>query len=188
MAATKMDPALHRFLVFLNRHPEVRHKLAAPKDKTIVYCGNEVGPDGESIAVWQHLDLLKRQDPQKHDYVTVTDRLRNFHVTAFGESLWDHANWVSKDIECAKPGDEGKREAVVIWRAPSGIDVQGARGRVRTYVKPDESIKEKVLALVEVKLLTRPDVLEQIETDAQALHNFRIEVLQSGRTNPVIAM
>jgi len=73
-----LDPELLAVLGFLRRHPEVRGRLAAPPDKTVVYSGGVHAPDGIH-AGWRLLAQAKAKEPRRFDDVTLEERLRRFH-------------------------------------------------------------------------------------------------------------
>lgn len=180
---TKLAPELTAVLSFLRQHPAVRQRLAAPRDKTVVYSGGMSGSAGPHAA-WRLLQQAKLQDPMRFDYVTLEERLRQFHVVAFGESLFDHANRVAALLTHQGLPDQ----AMILWRALSGIYVQGATGRVRALILPGPAIASSVFNLTEVRVLLRPDVLRQIEIDPERLREFRL-VVQAGNTPaPIVVM
>jgi hypothetical protein len=180
-AMSTLDPALTRFLQFLARHPQVRQRLAAPPDRTVVYSGKV--QDGDALTdAWQLLARRKAQDPHTNDYVTLEERLRQFHAVEFGESLFDHARRVARSLNLMGRNTE----AVILWRALSGIYVQGARGRVRALVVPGPQIAGSVFNLTEVKVLLQPDVLRQIAIDPELLRNFRLQVQAGTQPTPIV--
>lgn len=191
-----LDPALTRFLSFLRQHPEVRRRLPAPPDKTVVYSGSllkleastaEGTPQGEEkqrLSAWECLAIARRQDPVRFDYVTLEDRLRQFHVAEFGESLFDHALRVAKHLNLMSR----YAEATILWRALSGIYVQGAKGRVRALVLPGPEIAKSVFSLTEVQVLSRPDVLSQIDVNPDLLRDFRLQVRTGLSPTPLVIM
>jgi hypothetical protein len=136
------------------------------------------------LAAWQALAQAKAQDPQRFDYVTLEERLRQFHVVEFGESLFEHANRVARSLNLL--GRCG--ETSVLWRALSGIYVQGAHGRVRALVMPGPAIAKSVFNLTEVQVLLRPDVLRQIEIDPALLRDFKLQVRAGASPSPIVVM
>ena len=46
-------------LSFLQKNPDVRAKIAAPRDATLLYAGSFFRP------MWQEIDQLKRSHPQQ---------------------------------------------------------------------------------------------------------------------------
>ena len=179
----KLDPELLAVLSFLGKNPWVRQRIPAPPDKTVVYSGSITSSNGVHAA-WRLLAQEKARDPRSFDYVTVEERLRQFHVVAFGESLFDHANRVSASLK-SRSLDE---QALILWRALSGIYVQGARGRVRALVMPGSAIGKSVFSLTEVHVLLRPDVIQQIDLDPELLRTFRTTVRAGGQPAPIVVM
>lgn len=102
----------------------------------------------------------------------------------FGESLFDHANRVAASLNARGLGPQ----AMILWRALSGIYVQGARGKVRALILPGPAIATSVFNLTEVRVLLKPDVLQQIQIDPELLREFRT-VVQAGQTPaPIVVM
>jgi len=181
---TKADPALRAVLKFLQRSPAVRARLCAPRDRTVVYSGAIESVDGV-FAAWRLLAQAKASDPLRFDYVTLEERLRQFHVTEFGETLFEHANRVSADLTARKL----EAQALILWRALSGIYVQGATGRVRALILPGSDparIRRSVFALTEVNVLLRPNVLANIDLDAALLRDFRATVRGGNTPAPIV--
>ena len=179
--ATPIDPELRRVMVFLNKHPRVRTSIPAPRDKTVVYSGNVDSVQGV-FAAWKLLAQAKSQDPRQFDYVTLEERLRMFHVTEFGETLFEHANRVSSSLQRKRLEDQ----ALILWRALSGIYVRGATGRVRALVLPGNKVARSVFALTEVQVLLKPDVLANIDIDANLLRDFRTTVKAGLNPSPIV--
>jgi hypothetical protein len=176
-----MDPAVTKMLQFLRNHPQVRSRIPAPPNKTVVYSGAfERGSD--MFRAWRMLAQAKAADPVKYDYVTLEERLRMFHVVDFGESLFDHANRLTAELEV-----RGRAaEAIYIWRALSGVYVQGASGKVRALILPGNGIGQSVFNMTEVNVLLRPDVLRQISIDPNALRDFRTYVRSGLTPAPIV--
>jgi hypothetical protein len=183
MSASKLDPQLRVVLTFLSTHASVRQRIPAPMDKTVLYSGGHSTPQGMHAA-WRQLAQGKQQYPLRFDYVTLEERLRQFHVVAFGESLFDHANRVSDDLTRRGLADQ----ATILWRALSGIYVQGARGKVRLLILPGPSIAGSVFNLTEVRVLQKPDVIAQIQLDPSALRDFRFWVRGGVTPAPIVVM
>ena len=179
----KLDPELLAVFGFLQKHPAVRTRLVAPPDKTVVYSGGAQTTSGFH-AGWRLLAHAKAKEPQRFDYVTVEERLRQFHVVELGESLFEHANRVSDSLK----GRGLEDQALILWRALSGIYVQGARGKVRVLILPGAAIGSSVFALTEVSVLLRSDVLQQIQIDPALLREFRVSVKAGNRPAPIVVM
>lgn len=187
MSTTRLDPELVTTLKFLARHPQVRARLAAPRDKTVVYSGglsSGVDATAQYHAAWRLLAQAKARDPARFDYLTLEERLRQFHVVEFGESLFDHANRVSDALKARGVG----AQALILWRALSGIYVQGAQGKVRALILPGSNIGQSVFNLTEVKVLLREDVLRKIDLDPTSLRDFRITVHAGLTPAPIVVM
>ena len=179
----RLDPQLVAVLSFLRKHPQVRQRIPAPAGKTVVYSGGMASDEGVHAA-WRMLAQAKAQDPIRFDNVTVEERLRQFHIVEFGESLFDHANRVSQSLKQRKLDDQ----AMILWRALSGIYVQGARGKVRALILPGAAIATSVFNLTEVSVLLRADVLQQIAIDPSLLRDFRMSVRMGNQPAPIVVM
>ena len=179
--ANRLDPELVTALQFLRTHPHVRKRIPAPLDKTVVYSGGiERGQD--AFRAWKQLAEAKAQDPKKFDYVTLEQRLRTLHVVEFGETLFEHANRISSHLDARGLQDQ----SAILWRALSGIYVQGASGKVRALILPDSKIGQSVFNLTEVNVLLRDDVLKNINIDAGLLRDFRTMVRVGSVPAPIV--
>lgn len=165
---SKLDAALLEVLRFLQKNPQVRRAIPAPRDKTVVYSG-AIRRGSDVFHAWRMLEQAKMQDPIRFDYVTLEERLKQFHVVSFGETLFEYTNRVSRGLDARGLGDQ----AVILWRALSGIYIQGAQGKVRALILPDHRIGSSVFSLTEVNVLLREDVLRNIDIDASLLSQFR---------------
>ncbi|NND58924.1 MAG: hypothetical protein HKN49_01505 [Gammaproteobacteria bacterium] len=174
---------IRKLLTFLKSHPDVRSRIAAPPDKTIVYSGDMTSPAGVSAA-WRLLEQAKKQDPQRFDYVTLEERLRTLHVPRFGETIFEHAMRIARQLASEGVPDN---QAVILWRALSGIYVQGAVGKVRALIFPGPRTPNSVFSLTEVNVLLKPSVLAKIDIDRQQLEDFRM-LARAGVTQPPIVI
>ncbi len=132
-----LDPRLKEILQLLHKHPDIRLRIPAPPGKTVVYSGGMQHP-ADVAKAWRLLAQARAKDPARFDYVTLEDRLRQIHVIALGETLHEHAIRVASELS----RDGLLDEKMILWRALSGIYVQGARGRVRLLVLPQERIEQ----------------------------------------------
>jgi hypothetical protein len=186
--ATKLDTEVLTMFKFLRSHPLVRQRLCAPADKTVVYSGgiqrsNADNPNvTDYFAAWKQLAQAKKQNPQKFDYITLEERLRQFHVIEFGETLFEHANRITDSLKSRGRADQ----AVYLWRALSGIYVQGARGKVRALILPGDNIGQSVFSLTEAKVLLRQDVLQRIEMDPNLIREFQLMVKTGLTPRPIV--
>ena len=176
-----MDPAVAKILLFLRSHPQVRSRIPAPPDKTVVYSG-AIERGSDVFRAWKLLAQAKAADPAKYDYITLEERLRLFHAVEFGESLLEHARRLTTELESRGRGSE----AMFIWRALSGVYVQGARGRVRALILPTSGIGQSVFNMTEVNVLLRPDVLTQVAIDPNVLRDFRNYVRAGLTPSPIV--
>jgi hypothetical protein len=181
---TQLQPGLKSVLKLLQGRPDLRARLCAPPDKTVVYSGSVETVQGV-FAAWRMLAQAKAQDPKRFDYVTLEERLRAFHAVELGETLFEHANRLSDTLRHG--GFD--QQALVLWRAFSGLYVQGATGRVRALILPSASpdkIRGSVFSLTEVHVLLRPDVLANIDLDANVLREFRATVRAGNTPAPIV--
>jgi hypothetical protein len=176
-----LDAELLNVLSFLRRHPAFRRRICAPPDKTVVYSG-AIRSGNEVFRVWALLAKAKEQDSRRFDYVTLEECLRRFHVVEFGESLYEHAKRIAASLEKRGLGDQ----SLILWRVLSGLYVQGAVGRVRALVVPDDKIGRSVFSLTEVNVLLREDVLQKITIDPELLRQFKVQVRSGLSPAPVV--
>jgi hypothetical protein len=177
----KLDPELLKILNFLGSRPDVRRRLPAEAGKTVVYSGGIQRGD-DVYPAWKMLEQAKKQDPLRFDYVTLEERLRQFHIVQFGETLYEHANRVATNLKQKGLDDQ----ALVLWRTLSGVYIQGAKGIVRALILPNERTARSVFSLTEVNVLLKPDVLNQIQVNPELLRNFKMEVNAGFQPTPIV--
>jgi hypothetical protein len=176
-----LDAELMSVLQFLRKYPNVRSRLCAPPDKTVVYSGG-IERAGEVFRAWEMLAKAKLQDPRRFDYMTLEERLRQFHVVQFGETLFEYATRTAASLQRRGLPDQ----AAILWRALSGIYIQGAVGRVRALILPDMKTSKSVFGLTEVNVLLRQDVLQSIRLDPELLRQFKVQVRSGAAPTPIV--
>lgn len=176
-----LDPELRSVLEFLASRPDVRQKIPAAMNKTVVYSGG-IRRGDDVYPAWRMLEQAKAQDPLRFDYITLEERLRQFHVVQFGETLYEHANRVASNLKLRGLDDQ----ALILWRTLSGIYVQGASGKVRALILPNERTARSVFSLTEVNVMLKPDVLRQIQINPELLRDFRVEVKAGFQPTPIV--
>ncbi|GEM_PF-2829872 len=175
---TGLNTELKGLISFLRDHPEVRNRIPAPRDRTIVYSGG-IQNEQDLFRAWWLLAKAKAQDPCRFDYVTLEERLKTLFVVQWGQTLYEHAQQVATALHHAQHPDQ----AMILWRILSGLYVQGAKGKVRALILPtlNADMSQTVLNLTEVNVLLRPNVLANIDFDVQRLRDFKTYV-QKGFT------
>lgn len=155
-SGAKMLQPTKDFLQFLAKHPGLRRKIAAPRDKALLYAGKFFRES------WKEVEALRRSDPGTQDFVLLPDILKDMpppQGTVLGTaSMYHHLQMLDKLEPWLYNG-------FIAWRAVSGIYAANATGKVRFYVgygirrEPGpKGVKEeppKVLAATEVWVLLR---------------------------------
>jgi hypothetical protein len=180
---TGLHPELQALIAFLRDHRDVRARIPAPRDRTIVYSGG-IQRESDLFRAWWMLARAKLQDPRRFDYVTLEERLKNLFVVQWGQTLYERAMAVATTLNQAGRSDQ----AMILWRILSGLYVQGATGRVRALILPATAIDmtQTVFNLTEVNVLLRPDVLANIDFDIQRLRDFKTYVQKGFAPVPLV--
>jgi hypothetical protein len=141
------------FLTFLQKHPEVRARIAAPRDATLLYAGEFF------LKIWQELVDLKRSTHALANKRTLPDVLADVKLS--GQPHLNLLDWV-KDLERTVPVEEQS----IAWRALSGIFAANASGAVSFYIGSRVSRDEKkVFAITELPVLLRNPNVDPLTRD-----------------------
>jgi len=160
-------PTAREFLTFLQQNPEVRARIAAPPDATLLYAGDFFKP------VWKELEALKRQNPWIASKKMLPDVLAAIPIS--GRPHENLLAWAES------PGivEPWKDNGFIVWRALSGIYASNARGAVSFCVGSDVT-KSKVFAVTEVAVLARNPHIAPLTRDMLAYYQ---RCIRSGHTN-----
>ena len=135
-----LQPATRSFMIYLQQHPEVRSRIKAERDKTLLYAGDFGSP------IWLQLETYKRQHPGAiqllHDVLQSIAAPPGSHG-----NMKDHVDDLTRKIP--------PRDQSVIWKALSGIFASNAEGTVYFSVGSHVTPDKKVFASTEIAVLLR---------------------------------
>ena len=115
-------PPTRALLVFLNRHPDVRARIAALPDATLLYAGRLMQP------AWKEIEDWRQQLPQLKTKKTLPDVLQAIRLT--GQPHPNLLAW-AQSLDALQPW---KANGFIAWRALSGIFASNAKGSVACMV------------------------------------------------------
>ncbi len=145
-------PETRDFLAYLQKHREVRNRIKASPDKTILYAGDGFPTLGGTgfTPNWQELQNHQGQRPG------VVETLHNVleRVPAPPPNVGTLQGYAEVLAQQEKRVN-GARAERVIWRALSGIFASNAQGKVWFLVGSHVDPDTKVFALTEVHVLRR---------------------------------
>lgn len=148
-----LHPSTRDFLVYLNRHPEIRSRIAAGPDATVLYAGRLIQ------AAWREILEMRRTLPQLATKKMLPEVLDTIalagapHPTlrAWAEALEPLAPW--------------EHNGFIAWRALSGIFAANAVGAVSFVVGSGVHKATKVFAATEVGVLARNPHVDDLTRD-----------------------
>jgi hypothetical protein len=140
-------------LVFLQKNPTVRTRIAAPPNATLLYAGNFFRP------IWQELEQLKRMNRDLASKRTLPEVLAG--IPTPGQPHATLLAW-AKSLDALTPW---KENGYIAWRALSGIYASHAIGTVSFYVGSGISKSDKVFAATEVSVLMRNPNVDGVTKD-----------------------
>ena len=182
-AAIVLKSELKALIYFLRDYPDVRHRIPAPCDRTLVSSG-AIHREQDIFKAWWMLAQEKARDPRRFDYVTLEERLKSLFVVQWGQTLYERAQEIAAILNEAGHYDQ----VLLLWRLLSGLYVQGAKGKVRALILPtvNADMSQTVFNLTEVSVLLRPDVLANIDLDPQQLRDFKTYVQKGFTPVPIV--
>jgi hypothetical protein len=150
-AQTRADPSFkpkpmllqistREFLSYLQQNPDVRQRIKADKDKTLLYAGRFFGP------IWKELEVFQREHPGS---VQILPEVLQKIPAPFGNpgTLKNYVDTLTSKVP--------KKDRLIIWRALSGIFASNADGTVYFSVGSEVDREEKVFASTEILVLAR---------------------------------
>jgi hypothetical protein len=147
------------FLNYLQKHRELRDRIKAGRDKTILYAGDgfpTLGGTGFTPNWRQLQDHKQRLQDQQREQPSVVETLHDVQtkLPAPPPNVGTLQSYAEKLAEQEKRTN-GARAERVIWRALSGIFASIAQGKVWFLVGSHVDPDTKVFALTEVHVLRR---------------------------------
>lgn len=143
-------------LVYLRQHPELRARIRARPDATLLYAGAFFRP------VWQDIVQHKRSHTQMADKQILPEVLAT--LTGPGMPHPHLLAWVQA-IDHLQPWAEN---GFIAWRALSGIFAANAQGAVSFVIGSPVSLASKVFAATEVAVLSRNPRIDATTRDLVA--------------------
>jgi len=137
-------PETRAFLVFLQQNKNIRDRIKAGRDKTLLYAGDIFAP------AWRDIKALQSKQP---DSVEILE-----DVLAKLPAPPPHLGMLKRyvqDLAQKERATNGARSERVVWRALSGIFASNAEGKVWFYVGSNVDAATKVFALTEIAVLKR---------------------------------
>jgi hypothetical protein len=160
-------PQTKQFLSFLRSNANVRKRIAAPPNETVLYAGNFMRP------AWKDLEALKLSSPQFAQKKMLPDVLDNIGTPGTGyNTLLDWA----KALDAVQPW---KENGFIAWRALSGIYASNAVGVVSFYIASGITKTDKVFAATELPVLLRNPNVDALTKD---ILNYYERCIQRGES------
>lgn len=155
-------PKTKEFLFYLNRNSEVRKKIRAEPNKTLLYAGRVVKE------VWKEIEEERTSSGRLANKTTLHDVLKDIDII---NSPYKNLLCWAEYIDQKYPGNLWKSNGYVVWRALSGIFASNAQGAVSFMMGYGVSAKnKKVFAVTEVHVLDRNPNIDQTTRDAVAYY------------------
>ena len=152
-----LRPETKAFLKYLQDHPDLRSRIRAAPDKTLLYAGVGFGP------MWREIERRKLTEPQYRDKETLPEVLRR--TPAPGTPSPNLLGYV-QDVERQVPD---RPDAYTVWRALSGIFASHASGKVSFQVGGGVTA-DKVLVATELSVLSRNPNVDPLTHDIIAYY------------------
>ena len=163
-----LQRATKELLMFLHDNPNLRSRIRAPANATLLYAGNFFRP------VWQELEQLKRTNALIATKTLLPEVLASIQTPA-----QPHPNLLAwaKSIDALDPWKDNR---FVAWRALSGIFAANATGAVSFCVGSKVARGEKVFAATELPVLMRNPNVDPLTKDILAYYQ---RCLRTGQTS-----
>lgn len=162
-----LQPATKELLAYLQKNPQVRARIAAPANQTLLYAGNFIRP------MWQDIEQLKQRSPETATRKTLPDVLAT--IATPGQSHPNLLAW-AKALDALQPW---KENGFIAWRALSGIFAANATGAVSFQIGAGVGKSEKVFAATELAALLRNPAIDAMTRDVVGYYQ---RCVQSGQT------
>lgn len=145
-----LQPATRDFLIYLKQHKDVRDKIKAERDKTLLYAGYFTCPI--------FLELQAMQQKRPGVVQLLADVLQSIPAPAGSTgNLATHVEKLTRRI----PAKDQK----VVWRALSGIFASNAEGTVYFSIGSGIDPATKVFASTEIPVLLRNAKVDEVSHD-----------------------
>jgi hypothetical protein len=159
-----MQPKTREFLKFLNANSEIRTRIRAPRDGTVLYTGAFfIRPAYKEISEMRKLHPHLATKKMLHEVLA--------SIQLVGQPYPNLLEW----IESLKPLEPWNRNGLVAWRAVSGLFASNASGRVSFVVGDGVDKQSKVFAMTEVHILARNPNVDDLTKDLLAYYKRCID-------------
>jgi hypothetical protein len=133
-----------KFLSLLRAHPEIRHRIRAAPNRTLLYAGSFFKP------MWKEIEDYKRTHPEVAHKETLNEVLRQIVVPGTASSLFALVEHLESEWKEPK-----EPQRFIVWRALSGIFASNATGSVSFQIGSAVTAEKKAFAATEVGVLLR---------------------------------
>ena len=151
-------PQTRALLTYLQQNPAVRARIAAPRDKTLLYAGHFFMP------IWKELEYFKLSHPEAADKTILPEVLAR--IPTPGQPHPTLLAW-AKALDTLSPW---ATNGFIGWRALSGIFASNATGAVSFNIGSGVTSKEKVFAATEVWVLMRNPKIDPLTREILAYY------------------
>jgi hypothetical protein len=148
----KLEQPAKDILQFLHQNPNIRKRIAAPKDRTVLYAGKFFRP------VWQELKAIKARRPDLFTGKLLLHEVLQGIQTP-GRGFPSLLAW-AEHLDRVAPGTS----SFVVWRALSGIYASNAEGAVSFYVGGEMDVP-KIFTATEIHVLLRNPKIDEVTRD-----------------------
>lgn len=137
------------FLAFLQQRRDVRDRIKAGRDKTLLYAGDMRAQYwGITFTpAWHDIQAIQRKQPGTVEILP--------DVLAKLPAPPPHGGTLKTYVAALAEKEKTEENKRVVWRALSGIFASNAEGKVWFYVGSNVSHDTKVFALTEIAVLKR---------------------------------
>ena len=128
------------FLSYLQQNPDVRHRIKADQDKTLLYAGYFFSP------IWKELQVFQREHPGS---VQILPEVIEKIPAPFGNpgTLKNYVDTLTSKVP--------QKDQLIIWKVLSGIFASNAIGTVYFSVGSGVDPEKKVFPSTEISVLAR---------------------------------
>jgi hypothetical protein len=175
-----LRPETIAFLRYLQANALLRAKIRAETDCTLLYCGYIpwTGALGNVVekGMWKDIKDFKKKHPEYNHLETLTEVLGRVAASGTGHpSLLKHVEHI-----VGAPGFPERPDALILWKALSGIFASNAIGKVSFAIGAGVIPTEKVFASTEVAVLLRNPLVDPISKD---MLEYYLRCIESGQTS-----
>jgi hypothetical protein len=161
-------PQTKELLAYLQKHPDVRARIAAPPGRTLLYAGHFFMP------IWKELEYFKLAHPEAASKTLLPEVLARIQTP--GQPHASLLAW-AKSLDSLSPW---KDNGFIAWRALSGIFAANAVGAVSFNIGSGITAVDKVFAATELPVLARNPNVDAMTKDILAYYE---RCIRDGKSN-----